>query len=103
MVSLRMQPLFGGVALPPLAFIQGRNTMLETTLDIARRDENFHQSPERKRPHPAIFMLMDAPGTTACSARSAGQSELERDRMRAIRTKMTIPLVRQDVTHVLPS
>ena len=39
--------------------------MLETTLDITTRDgamETFIVRPERGGPHPAVLMLMDAPG-----------------------------------------
>ena len=39
--------------------------MMEDTLDIATRDgamETFICHPERNGPHPAVFLLMDAPG-----------------------------------------
>ena len=39
--------------------------MRETTLDIATKDgamETFFCHPERGGPHPAVFLLMDAPG-----------------------------------------
>ena len=39
--------------------------MLEETLDIATKDgamETFIVRPERNGPHPAVFLLMDAPG-----------------------------------------
>jgi carboxymethylenebutenolidase len=108
--------------------------MIETTLDIPTRDgamESFICHPERHGPHPAILMLMDAPGIReelrdmARRLASIGfyvvmpnlyyragrdsifgpgvlkQGDPERDRMRAIRTKMTIPPVMSDVAAML--
>jgi carboxymethylenebutenolidase len=108
--------------------------MRETTLDIPTRDgamESFICHPERHGPHPAILMLMDAPGIReelrdmARRLASIGfyvvlpnlyyragrdsvfgpgvlkQGNPERDRMRAIRTKMTIPPVMSDVAAML--
>lgn len=108
--------------------------MIEQTLDIQTRDgamESFICHPERHGPHPAILMLMDAPGIREelrDMARRlasigfyvvlpnlyyrAGRDSVfgpgvltvgdpERDRMRAIRTKMTIPPVMSDVAAML--
>ncbi|MBS7790810.1 dienelactone hydrolase family protein [Roseococcus sp. SDR] len=108
--------------------------MIEQTLDIATPDgamESFIVHPERHGPHPAILMLMDAPGIREelrDMARRlasigfyvvlpnlyyrAGRDSVfgpgvltvgdpERDRMRAIRTKMTIPPVMSDVAGML--
>ncbi|TCH99081.1 dienelactone hydrolase family protein [Roseococcus sp. SYP-B2431] len=108
--------------------------MLETTLDIPTRDgamETFLVRPERNGPHPAVLMLMDAPGIReelhdmARRLASVGyyvvlpnlyyragrgakfgpgvlvKDDPERDRMRAIRTKMTIPPVMRDVANML--
>ncbi|MBX6374393.1 MAG: dienelactone hydrolase family protein [Acetobacteraceae bacterium] len=108
--------------------------MIEDTLDIATRDgamETFVCRPERGGPHPAVLMLMDAPGIREelrDMARRlatvgfcvllpnlyyrAGRDTLfgpgvlqeghpERARMRAIRTKMTIPPVMEDVGAML--
>ena len=108
--------------------------MLEDTLDITTRDgamESFITRPERHGPHPAVLMLMDAPGIRdelrdmARRLASIGfyvvlpnlyyragrdsvfgpgvlvQGDPERDRMRAIRTKMTIPPVMQDLANML--
>lgn len=108
--------------------------MIEQTLDIMTRDgamESFICRPERHGPHPAILMLMDAPGIReelrdmARRLASIGfhvvlpnlyyragrdsvfgpgvlkQGDPERDRMRAIRTKMTIPPVMSDVAAML--
>ena len=108
--------------------------MRETTLDIATKDgamETFICRPERGGPHPAVLMLMDAPGIReelrdmARRLASIGfyvvmpnlyyragrdsvfgpgvleKGDPERDRMRAIRTKMTIPPVMQDVATML--
>lgn len=108
--------------------------MIEQTLDIPTRDgamESFICHPERHGPHPAILMLMDAPGIReelrdmARRLASIGfyvvlpnlyyragrdsvfgpgvlkQGDPERDRMRAIRTKMTIPPVMSDVAAML--
>lgn len=108
--------------------------MIEQTLDIVTRDgamESFICHPERHGPHPAILMLMDAPGIReelrdmARRLASIGfyvvlpnlyyragrdsvfgpgvltMGDPERDRMRAIRTKMTIPPVMSDVAAML--
>jgi carboxymethylenebutenolidase len=108
--------------------------MIEQTLDIATpvgAMESFICHPERHGPHPAILMLMDAPGIREelrDMARRlasigfyvvlpnlyyrAGRDSVfgpgvltvgdpERDRMRAIRTKMTIPPVMSDVAAML--
>ncbi|MDB5378289.1 MAG: dienelactone hydrolase family protein [Rubritepida sp.] len=108
--------------------------MLETMLDIPTRDgamETFIVRPERDGPHPAVLMLMDAPGIReelhdmARRLASVGyyvvlpnlyyragrdskfgpgvlqKDDPERDRMRAIRTKMTIPPVMRDVADML--
>ncbi len=108
--------------------------MIEQTLDITTRDgamESFICHPERHGPHPAILMLMDAPGIReelrdmARRLASIGfhvvlpnlyyragrdsvfgpgvlkQGDPERDRMRAIRTRMTIPPVMSDVAAML--
>lgn len=108
--------------------------MIETTLDIPTPDgamESFICHPERHGPHPAVLLLMDAPGIReelrdmARRLASIGfyvvlpnlyyragrdsvfgpgvlkQGDPERDRMRAIRTKMTIPPVMSDVAAML--
>jgi carboxymethylenebutenolidase len=108
--------------------------MLENMLDIPTRDgamETFIVRPERDGPHPAVLMLMDAPGIReelhdmARRLASVGyyvvlpnlyyragrdskfgpgvlrKDDPERDRMRAIRTKMTIPPVMLDVADML--
>ncbi|MDB5414960.1 MAG: Hydrolase [Rubritepida sp.] len=108
--------------------------MLETTLDIITQDgamETFICRPERGGPHPAVLMLMDAPGIReelhdmARRLASVGyyvvlpnlyyragrdskfgpgvlqKEDPERDRMRAIRVHMTIPPVMQDVATML--
>lgn len=108
--------------------------MHEATLDIATRDgamETFICHPERGGPHPAVLMLMDAPGIReelrdmARRLASVGffvvlpnlyyragrdtmfgpgvleQGDPDRERMRAIRTKMTIPPVMRDVAEML--
>jgi carboxymethylenebutenolidase len=108
--------------------------MIEHTLDIPTRDgamESFICHPERHGPHPAVLMLMDAPGIReelrdmARRLASIGfyvvlpnlyyragrdsvfgpgvltMGDPERDRMRAIRTKMTIPPVMSDVAAML--
>jgi carboxymethylenebutenolidase len=107
--------------------------MLEQTLDIAGKDgtmETFICRPERGS-HPAIFLLMDAPGIReelrdmARRLASVGYCVLlpnlyyragrdtiygpevlvhgsaEHQRMRAVRTKMTIPPVMDDVAAML--
>ena len=104
--------------------------MIERLLDIATVDgamESFVVHPERGGPHPAVLMLMDAPGIReelhdmARRLATVGYVVLvpnlyyragrdtkfgpgvlaadhpERERMRAIRTKMTIPPVMRDV------
>jgi carboxymethylenebutenolidase len=108
--------------------------MIEHTQDIATPDgamESFICRPERNGPHPAVLMLMDAPGIReelrdmARRLASIGfyvvlpnlyyragrdsvfgpgvleKDNPERDRMRAIRTKMTIPPVMADVATML--
>ena len=108
--------------------------MREEIIDIATRDgamESFVVRPERGGPHPAVLMLMDAPGIReelhdmARRLATSGyfvvlpnlyyragrdtrfgpgvmtQGDPERDRMRAIRTRMTIPPVMNDVADML--
>ena len=108
--------------------------MREDIVDIQTRDgamESFIVRPERGGPHPAVLMLMDAPGIReelhdmARRLATVGyfvvlpnlyyragrdskfgpgvftQGDPERDRMRAIRTKMTIPPVMNDVADML--
>jgi carboxymethylenebutenolidase len=108
--------------------------MIENTLDIATADgamESFLVTPDRGGPHPAVLLLMDAPGIReelrdmARRLATVGYCVLlpnlyyragrdsvfgpgvlqvgdpERDRMRAIRTKMTIPPVMADVAAML--
>src|SRR6266446_1703917 len=108
--------------------------MREATVDVLTKDgamESFISWPERGGPHPAILMLMDAPGIRQelrDMARRlatvgfyvvlpnlyyrAGRNTLfgpdvmeagspERDRMRAIRSGMTIPPVMNDVGALL--
>lgn len=108
--------------------------MIEETLDITTDDgamETFICRPERDEPHPAVLMLMDAPGIREelhdmarrlatvgyCVLlpnlyyRAGGQTTFgpdalvegsdEHTRMRAIRTKMTIPPVMEDVGAML--
>jgi carboxymethylenebutenolidase len=108
--------------------------MLEDIMDITTRDgamETFIVRPERGGPHPAVLMLMDAPGIReelhdmARRLASVGyyvvlpnlyyragrdskfgpgvleKDDPERDRMRAIRTRMTIPPVMRDVADML--
>ena len=108
--------------------------MIEDTLDIATRDgamETFVCRPERGGPHPAVFVLMDAPGIReelrdmARRLATVGyfvllpnlyyragrdavfgpdvleQGSFEHTRMRAIRTKMTIPPVMDDFAAML--
>src|SRR5580692_8647929 len=107
--------------------------MHEQTLDIATKDgamETFICHPDRG-PHPAVLLLMDAPGIREelrDMARRLGtvgytvllpnlyyragrdtiygpdvltQGSAERDRMRAVRTKMTIPPVMHDIATLL--
>src|SRR5215213_9919292 len=104
--------------------------MIEATLDIPTRAgamESFIFHPERGGPHPAVLMLMDAPGVreelhdmarrlatvgfyvvlpnlyyragrdTKFGPGVLTVGDPERDRMRAIRTRMTIPPVMEDV------
>ena len=108
--------------------------MIERLLDIATVDgamESFVVHPERGGPHPAVLMLMDAPGIReelhdmARRLATVGYVVLvpnlyyragrdtkfgpgvlaadhpERERMRAIRTKMTIPPVMDDVATMM--
>ncbi|MGH7154522.1 MAG: dienelactone hydrolase family protein [Acetobacteraceae bacterium] len=108
--------------------------MLEQTVDIRTRDgsmETFVCHPERGGPHPAVLLLMDAPGIReelrdmARRLGTVGYAVLlpnlyyragrdttfgpdvltvgstERDRMREIRTRMTIPPVMEDVAALL--
>jgi carboxymethylenebutenolidase len=107
--------------------------MIEQVLDVATKDgamETFVSRPERGGPHPAVLMLMDAPGIReelyemARRLATVGYVVLlpnlyyragrdakfgpdvlvdgpERNRMRAIRTKMTIPPVMDDVAAML--
>ena len=104
--------------------------MIEATLDIPTKDgamETFIVRPERHGPHPAVFLLMDAPGireelrdmarrlaTTGYYVMlpnlyyRAGRDTMygpdvlekgsaEQARMRAVRTRMTIPPVMEDI------
>ena len=108
--------------------------MLEQTVDIRTRDglmETFVCHPERGGPHPAVLLLMDAPGIReelrdmARRLGTVGYAVLlpnlyyragrdtmfgpdvltpgstERERMRTIRTRMTIPPVMEDVASLL--
>lgn len=108
--------------------------MREEIIDIATRDgamETFVVRPDRGGPHPAVLMLMDAPGIreelydmarrlatvgyfvvlpnlyyragrdTKFGPGVTTMGDPERDRMRAIRTKMTIPPVMGDVADML--
>jgi carboxymethylenebutenolidase len=108
--------------------------VIEQTIDIATPDgamEAFVCHPERDGPHPAVLMLMDAPGIRqelrdmARRRPTAGYYVLlpnlyyragrdtlfgpevlthgsaEHQRMRAVRTKMTIPPVMADVSAML--
>ena len=108
--------------------------MIEQTLDIPTQDgavQSFLCHPERSGPHPAVLLLMDAPGIREelrdmarrlatvgyCVVLPnlyyrAGQDTLfgpdvlepgsaEQARMRAIRTRMTIPPVMDDVAGML--
>jgi carboxymethylenebutenolidase len=108
--------------------------VIEQTIDIATPDgamEAFVGHPERDGPHPAVLMLMDAPGIRqelrdmASRLATAGYYVLlpnlyyragrdtlfgpevlthgsaEHQRMRAVRTKMTIPPVMADVSAML--
>ncbi|MBV9826399.1 MAG: dienelactone hydrolase family protein [Alphaproteobacteria bacterium] len=108
--------------------------MIEQTLDIATRDgamETFCCHPDRGGPHPAVMLLMDAPGIREelrDMARRLGtvgyyvllpnlyyragrdtmygpdvleHGSPEHTRMRAVRTRMTIPPVMDDVAAML--
>jgi carboxymethylenebutenolidase len=108
--------------------------VIEQILDIPTGGgamETFIVHPERGGPHPAVLMLMDAPGMrdelyamarrlgtggycvllpnlyyragrdTKFGPQRAEMGEPERDRMRAIRTKMTISPVMDDVAAML--
>jgi carboxymethylenebutenolidase len=108
--------------------------MIEQTLDIATRDgamETFICHPERGGPHPAVLLLMDAPGVrdelrdmarrlatvgyfvllpnlyyragrdTLYGSDVLTHGSAEHARMRAVRTKMTIPPVMDDVAAML--
>lgn len=108
--------------------------MIEQTLDIATSDgamESFIVHPDRGGPHPAVFVLMDAPGVreelrdmarrlATCGFYvvlpnlyyRAGRDTMygpdvlvkgsaEQARMRAVRTKMTIPPVMDDFAAML--
>jgi dienelactone hydrolase len=108
--------------------------MIEKTLDITTKDgemETFICHPERNRPSPAVFLLMDAHGIReelkdmARRLATVGyyvllpnlyyragrdtifgpdvheEGSAEHKRMRAIRTKMTIPPVMDDVGAML--
>ena len=108
--------------------------MIEQTLDIATKAgamETFICHPERGGPHPAVLLLMDAPGIreelrdmarrlatvgyyvllpnlyyragrdTIYGPDVLEQGSAERERMRAVRTKMTIPPVMDDVASML--
>ena len=103
--------------------------MIEQTVDIPTKDgamESFIVHPDRGGPHPAVFLLMDAPGIReelrdmARRLASSGyyvvlpnlyyragrdtmygpdvlvKGSAEQARMRAVRTKMTIPPVMDD-------
>ena len=108
--------------------------MIEETLDITTPDgamETFICRPERDAPHPAVFLLMDAPGVrdelrdmarrlaavgyavllpnlyyragrdSMFSPQVLDKNSPEWARMRAIRTKMTIPPVMSDFATML--
>jgi len=108
--------------------------MIENTVDLPTKDggmETFIVRPDRGGPHPAIFMLMDAPGIREelyDMARRLGtvgyyvllpnlyyragrdtkygpdvleHGSAEHTRMRAVRTKMTIPPVMDDIAAML--
>ena len=107
--------------------------MIEDTRDIVTQAgamETFICRPERDGPHPAVLLLMDAPGIREelrDMARRlaaigycvllpnlyyrAGRDTMygpdvlepgpERDRMRAVRSKMTIPPVMEDISDIL--
>ena len=108
--------------------------MIEETLDIPTADgamQTFICRPERGAPHPAVFLLMDAPGVrdelrdmarrlaavgyavllpnlyyragrdTTFGPQVLEKNSAEWGRMRAIRTKMTIPPVMDDFAAML--
>lgn len=108
--------------------------MIEQTLDITTKSgamETFIVHPERGGPHPAVFLLMDAPGVreelrdmarrlatvgyyvllpnlyyragrdTLYGADVLEHGSAEHARMRAVRTKMTIPPVMADIADML--
>jgi carboxymethylenebutenolidase len=108
--------------------------MIEKTLDIVTDDgamETFICRPERNGPHPAVLMLMDAPGIreelhdmarrlasvgycvllpnlyyragrdSKFSAEVLEEGSAEHTRMRAIRAPMTIPPAMEDVGAML--
>jgi carboxymethylenebutenolidase len=108
--------------------------MIEETLDITTADgamPTFIVRPERHAPHPAVFLLMDAPGVrdelrdmarrlaavgyavllpnlyyragrdSTFSPEVLDKNSPEWTRMRAIRTKMTIPPVMADFAAML--
>jgi carboxymethylenebutenolidase len=108
--------------------------MIEETIDIATRDgamESFVCRPERGLPHPAVILLMDAPGIreelrdmarrlatvgygvvlpnlyyragrdTLYGPGVLEEGSAEHKRMRAVRTRMTIPPVMDDVGALL--
>jgi carboxymethylenebutenolidase len=108
--------------------------MIEQTMDITTESgvmETFITHPERDGPHPAVFLLMDAPGIReelrdmARRLATVGYCVLlpnlyyragrdtiygpdvlehgspEHTRMRAVRTKMTIPPVMTDIAGML--
>src|SRR3954447_2926549 len=114
---------------------RGRKTaMIEEIRDITTRAgamETFIVHPERHGPHPAVFLLMDAPGIreelydmarrlcsvgyyvilpnlyyragkdTKFGSEVTTKGGAEQARMRAVRTKMTIPPVMDDIADVL--
>ena len=108
--------------------------MIEKTIDIATRDgamATFVAHPERGGPHPAVFLMMDAPGIreelrmmarrlatggycvllpnlyyragrdTTYGLDVLTHGSAEHARMRAVRTAMTIPPVMDDVRAML--
>ena len=108
--------------------------MIERSFDLATADgamETFLVHPERGGPHPAVFLLMDAPGIreelrdmarrlatvgycvllpnlyyragrdSLFSPEVLAHGSAEHMRMRAIRTKMTIPPVMADIGAML--
>jgi carboxymethylenebutenolidase len=108
--------------------------MIEQTVDVATGDgamESFVCRPERGFPHPAVLLLMDAPGIreelrdmarrlatvgygvvlpnlyyragrdTLYGPNVLKEGSAEHRRMRAVRTKMTIPPVMEDIAALL--